>query len=232
MVVGILTFIGGIFLARSIRFSFMPQSETDRWAVAAAFAATVSGAVIAALGAWAAGVRVAGGAEGSVGEDDESPGDSSLSLESGASRSDRVAPGSVALRVSALTVGAIANFIVLANLIASVEGSLPEASLIAISVALAVISLYLAHVAGVLLYRRKYAVGAICACLWGLMAAGIAWSHLSVVRKGDVLVVASATEGEIYGSVNPNVPSMIVLLILYVATGVAVMFGPYVNARW
>lgn len=47
------TFVVCLLLVRLISFSWMPQTETDRWAVAAAFAAVAAGSVGTAMGQWA-----------------------------------------------------------------------------------------------------------------------------------------------------------------------------------
>jgi hypothetical protein len=47
------TFIGCLWLARMFSFSFEPRAESDRWVVAAAFAATMSAAMLAGGSWWA-----------------------------------------------------------------------------------------------------------------------------------------------------------------------------------
>jgi hypothetical protein len=229
---GTATFFGCLLLATSFQGSFWPTNETDRWAVSAGFAASVSAAMIAALGWWASHptVRFLDRASAKKGTTPVRREDSSSLLTN-------------AFRAAALVVSTGVSIVIFLEVTPDILLWTNLVTVNIVAVALAVITLYLAHIAGSRLRNaqpqppgrmrifqlgRIFQVGGLCVLSWGLIGYASIWSRATISSNPDCMNV------DVSGSVpcqTDTAAESIFWSVLYLAVGLIAAIGPAVPQR-
>lgn len=213
-------FAGCTYLVRSLDFAGLPRDDGDRWEVATAFAATVAAAFIAAAVAWVASrsaesssVMRTSAVDPTLIADANSAGDLAVK----ASLSERL---SGAFRAAALTAGVMANVVITTATVARVAHTSWFIEVAVMSVAVSLLSLYLAHVGGMLLRTRRWS-GLISIAGW--LTTGTALSLMNVGARSSRLTFMVDTQ--VLPSWAAHVETML-LAVVYLITGLAVMVNP------
>lgn len=138
-----------------------------------------------------------------------------------ASLSERL---SGAFRAAALTAGVMANVVITTATVARVAHTSWFIEVTVMSVAVSLLSLYLAHVGGMLLRTRRWS-GLICIAGW--LTTGTALSLMNVGARSSRLTFMVDTQ--VLPSWVAHVETML-LAVVYLITGLAMIVNPKANS--